>query len=86
MKKSISIAMEEEKISAIEMYLGQKDTGLEVELARFAEQLYVKTVPQNVRDYIDMLGERKPVRRPKKSKSATSETVPAEEQNPSESA
>ena len=68
MKKSVSITMEEEKISAIEMYLGQKDTGLEAELAKFTEQLYIKTVPQNVRDYIDMLGERKPVRRPKKQK------------------
>ena len=85
MKKSVSITMEEEKISAIEMYLGQKDTGLEAELAKFAEQLYVKTVPQNVRDYIDMLGERKPVRRPKKSKPAAAESVPAENDAPSES-
>lgn len=85
MKKSISITMEEEKISAIEMYLGQKDTGLETELAKFAEQLYVKTVPQNVRDYIDMLGERKPVRRPKKSKTTAAESVLAEDEAPSES-
>ena len=76
MKKSVSITMEEEKISAIEMYLGQKDTGLEVELVKFTEQLYVKTVPQNVRDYIDMLGERKPVRRPKKQDGVRGDEAP----------
>lgn len=36
------------------MYLTQKNTTLECELSRYAEQLYGKTVPQNVREFIEM--------------------------------
>ncbi|MCR5019940.1 DUF6103 family protein [Ruminococcus sp.] len=53
MKKSISVQISEEKMSAIEMYLEQKNTTLAAELDRYAEQLYGKIVPQNVREYIE---------------------------------
>lgn len=65
MKKMIGVHISEEKLSAIEMYLGQKNTTLSAELDKFIEQLYIKTVPQNVRDFIDMMSEKKP---PRKSK------------------
>lgn len=65
MKKSISISVNEEKLSAIEMYLEQKSTTLAAELEKYADQLYGKVVPQNVRDFIDMMSDRKPARKPK---------------------
>lgn len=60
MKKSISISVGEEKLSAIEMYLEQKNTTLAAELDKYVEQLYQKNVPQNVRDYIEMISVKKP--------------------------
>ena len=63
MKKTITVSVNEEKLSAIEMYLGQKDTTLATELDKFVEQTYTKVVPQNVRDFIDMMADKKPERR-----------------------
>ena len=65
MKKSVTISIEAEKLTALEMYLGQKNMKLSDELEKFAEQLYTKTVPQNVRDFIEMSATKKP---PKKVK------------------
>ena len=55
MKKSISVPIDEGRLSAIEMYLEQKNSTLTAELEKYIEQLYGKIVPQNVRDYIEML-------------------------------
>ena len=63
MKKTIDVS--EEKLSALEMYLAQKDTTLDAELTKYTEQLYLKAVPQNVRDFIEMSGARKTVRKPR---------------------
>ncbi len=63
MKKNVTIAIHEEKLSALEMYLPQKNTTLSAELDRFVEQLYSRTVPQNVRDFIDMRTGEKPVKK-----------------------
>ena len=63
MKKTITVSVNEEKLSAIEMYLGQKDTTLATELDKYVEQTYTKVVPQNVRDFIDMMADKKPERR-----------------------
>ena len=63
MKKTINVS--EEKLSALEMYLVQKGTSLEAELTKYTEQLYTRTVPQNVRDFIGMVGERKLPRKPR---------------------
>ena len=54
MKNTITIALEDKKVLALKMYLGQKNSSLEDEISKYAEQLYIKTVPQNVRDFIDM--------------------------------
>ena len=54
MKKSITIQIPEEKLSAIEMYLEQKNTTLAAELDKQVEQIYTKVVPQNVREYIEL--------------------------------
>ncbi len=54
MKKTISVSIPEEKLTALRMYMGQKNSSIEDELSKYAEQLYNKHVPQNVREYIAM--------------------------------
>lgn len=73
MKKSVTIAVNDEKLSAIEMYLEQKNTTLAAELDKYVEQIYQKNVPQNVRDFIDMMSAKKPARKPRNSSPAESE-------------
>ena len=65
MKKSVTLSVSEERLSAIEMHLEQKNTTLAGELDKYIDQLYLKTVPQNVRDFIDMMSAKKPVRQQK---------------------
>lgn len=65
MKRTVTVNVNEEKLSAIEMYLEQKSTTLAAELDKYIEQLYSKVVPQNVRDFIDMMSDRKPARKQK---------------------
>lgn len=73
MKKSVSISVNEEKLSAVEMYLEQKNTTLAAELDKYVEQLYQKNVPQNVRDFIDMMSAKKPARKLRNSSPAEPE-------------
>ena len=73
MKKSVTVAVNDEKLSAIEMYLEQKNTTLAAELDKYVEQLYQKNVPQNVRDFIDMMSAKKPARKPRSSSPAETE-------------
>lgn len=64
MKRSLTVHLSEERLSAIEMYLEQKNTTLTTELDKYVEQLYSKIVPQNVRDFIEKSAEqRKPHRK-----------------------
>ena len=77
MKKSITVSINSEKLSALEMYLGQKNLNLSDELEKYSEQLYQKYVPSNVREYIELTAAKKPT---KKSKN----TAPAENENQSE--
>ncbi|TLW89543.1 DUF6103 family protein [Ruminococcus bicirculans (ex Wegman et al. 2014)] len=73
MKRSVTVNVNEEKLSAIEMYLEQKSTTLAAELDKYIEQLYSKVVPQNVRDFINMMSDRKSARKPKNPASAEPE-------------
>ena len=66
MKRSITVQIPEEKLSAIEMYLEQKNTTLAAELDKQVEQIYTKVVPQNVREYIELTAKQQ-VRRPRRS-------------------
>ena len=77
MKKSVTVSIEAEKLSALEMYLGQKNMKLPKELEKFSEQLYQKYVPSNVREFIELTAAKKP---PRKAKN----TAPAESKNLSE--
>lgn len=76
MKRSVTVNVNEEKLSAIEMYLEQKSTTLAAELDKYIEQLYSKVVPQNVRDFIDMMSDRKPARKTRNT------LLPESEKNP----
>lgn len=51
MKKSVTVSIESEKLSALEMYLGQKNLKLTEELDKCIETLYQKNVPSNVREF-----------------------------------
>ncbi len=70
MKRSITIQIPEEKLSAIEMYLEQKNTTLAAELDKHVDQIYTKVVPQNVREYIELTAKQQ-IRRPRRSVDST---------------
>jgi len=76
MKKSVTVSVNAEKLTALEMYLGQKNLKLSEELERFSEQLYQKYVPSNVREFIELTAVKKPPRKAKKDTSAESENQP----------
>ena len=65
MRDKIILSMSDEKISALEMYLAQRNTTLNAEIDKYAEQLYSKTVPKNVREYIDTVSNSNPVKKTK---------------------
>lgn len=66
MKKSITVSINSEKLSALEMYLGQKNLNLSDELEKYSEQLYQKYVPSNVREFIELTSAKKLPRKAKK--------------------
>ena len=70
MRDKIILSMSDEKLSALEMYLAQRNTTLTAEIDKYAEQLYSKNVPQNVREYIEMTSDSKPVRKPRPPRSS----------------
>lgn len=78
MKNTITITLEAEKLSALTMYMKQKNTSAEEELEKYAEQLYQKNVPQNVRDFIDMMSgqsDQKPKKRSEQKKNSDENSV-----------
>ena len=61
MKKSVAITISDERLAALEMYLEQKNIKLSDEIDKCIDGLYQKNVPQNVRNFIEMKSEKKPV-------------------------
>lgn len=53
-KTTFNISFDEDKASALVVYLSQKGTSAEAELEKALDTLYSKTVPVGVRDFIDM--------------------------------
>lgn len=53
-KTTFNISFDEDKASALVLYLSQKGTTAETELEKALDTLYSKTVPAGVRDFIDM--------------------------------
>lgn len=55
MKKiSISVSYDEEKLTALKLYLEQKGTQVEQELGKALDVLYLKNVPASVRGFFDL--------------------------------
>lgn len=67
MKNTVTITLDGEKFRALKMYLSEKKTSLDEQLSAYAEQLYSKIVPQNVRDYIEMTSKLQGADKPKKA-------------------
>lgn len=65
MKNTVTITLDDKKVQALKMYLSEKKTSLDEQLSAYAEQLYGKIVPQNVRDYIDMTSKHQSADKPK---------------------
>lgn len=51
-KTTVSITFDDEKLSALKMYLAQKNMQVESELEKSLDTLYAKTVPAGVRDLL----------------------------------
>lgn len=53
-KTNVTISFDEEKLTALRLYMEQKDLQLEDELTKAVENFYSKHVPANVREFIEM--------------------------------
>lgn len=76
-KATITISFDEERLSALRMYLEQKNTKVESELEKSLDILYTKNVPAGVRDFIDMKSGSTPTvtPKPRKQKPSASSVV-----------
>ena len=61
-KASINIFYDDEKLSAVRMYMKQKDLDIKSELEKTIDSMYARYVPSNVREFIDMKAVLKPSR------------------------
>ena len=80
-KDQINIAYDSEKLSALKMYLGQKNSTVEKELTKALDVLYGKTVPAGVREFIALrTGAELPTEKKKKNvaPSAVADNAPTE--------
>ena len=82
---TITISYDEEKLAALRLYLGQKNQTVEEELLAATDNLYTKTVPNNVREFIDLRAG-KTVSEPKKRKLKPNTVPDAAELEPDVSA
>ena len=82
---TITISYDEEKLAALRLYLGQKNQTVEEELTAAVDNLYTKTVPNNVREFIDLRAG-KTVSEPKKRKPKPNTVPDAAELEPDASA
>jgi hypothetical protein len=55
-KINLQITYDEEKMEAVRLFLAQRNSSIELELTAFADVLYRKNVPANVREFIDLKG------------------------------
>ena len=74
-KTSVSIMYDDEKLSAIKLYMSQRDLDFKVELEKSVDALYAKYVPANVREFIDMKSVLTKPSKPKKQKEENTEVV-----------
>ena len=67
-KINVTFSYDDEKLSAIKMYMEQKDLNFSEEIVKAVEGMYTKYVPMTVRDFIDMREKNKPEKKPKSPK------------------
>lgn len=67
-KTSVSIMYDDEKLSAVKLYMSQRDFDFKEELEKSVDTLYSKYVPANVREFIDMKSLQAKPPKPKKPK------------------
>lgn len=82
---TIHVTFDEEKIAALNLYLGQKNMTVEAELQDELTSLYQRHVPSQVRDFISLRNDGSPepiVPKPKRPKPVTAkpEEMSADEQ------
>lgn len=78
MKKAvIHVPFDEEKLSAVRLYMAQKELSFEEEMEKAAEMLYGRYVPAGVREFIEMSAGAKSAPKPKKPKISPSSAVGA---------
>lgn len=65
-KTSVSIMYDDEKLSAVKLYISQRDLDFKEELEKSVDTLYSKYVPANVRKFIDMKSSQVKPPKPKK--------------------
>ena len=53
-KANVIITFDEEKLSAVKMYMLQRELDVKTELEKALDGMYAKYVPSNVREFIDM--------------------------------
>lgn len=56
-KMTITISYDQEKLRALQFYMGKKDSDLDAELDAFVQKLYEKYVPAQTREYIESMAE-----------------------------
>ncbi|MEG0217873.1 MAG: DUF6103 family protein [Raoultibacter sp.] len=72
-KATVTIQVEQEKLSAIRFYAGKKDSAIEAELEDFIGKLYEKYVPAQTREYIESVVEQTEIK-PKRPAHASANT------------
>lgn len=80
-KTTITVSYDEEKYKALKMYLERKDMTIDEELTKALDVLYNKTVPADVRRFLEMMSgdasASATAPRPKKPKPSVSSAVGA---------
>lgn len=76
-KTTITISYDEEKLSALKLYLDQKQLQVEDELIKALDTLYCKNVPAGVRDFFHLRSGTAESVRPKTRKSKVEKSTPA---------
>ena len=76
-KTTITVTFDEEKLSALKMYLEQKNQTVEAELENSLSVLYNKTVPAGVREFLDLRSGTTPPVKMKRAKPSPSSAVGA---------
>lgn len=74
-KTSVSIMYDDEKLSAVKLYISQRDLDFKEELEKSVDSLYAKYVPSNVREFIDMKSVLTKPSKPKKQKEENTEVA-----------